>query len=110
MKSLGRLRTWEKYFWPLLASGLILMLWHFSVRWTRTTIFPSPMDVERGLAELMRKGLLWRYILDSLGRVAAGYLSAAVIGIPAGLFLGWYPAAAGVVNPTIQIVRPISPI
>jgi len=110
MNSLGRIRTWEKYFWPLLASGLILMLWHFSVRWTRTTIFPSPMDVERGLTELVRKGLLWRYILDSLGRVAAGYLTAAAIGIPAGLFLGWYPAAAAVVNPTIQMVRPISPI
>jgi len=110
MNSLVRLRTWEKYFWPLLASGLILTLWYFSVLWTRTTIFPSPMDVERGLLDLVREGLLWRYIFDSLGRVAAGYLTAAAIGIPAGLFLGWYPAAAAVVNPTIQIVRPISPI
>ena len=60
--------------------------------------------------ELARKGLLWGYIRDSLGRVGAGYLLAAILGIPAGLTLGWYPAAAQIVNPVIQMVRPISPI
>jgi NitT/TauT family transport system permease protein len=33
-----------------------------------------------------------------------------LVGIPLGLTLGWYPAANQVVNPTMQILRPISPI
>ena len=41
---------------------------------------------------------------------AIGYLAAVAMGIPAGLLLGWYPAAAQVVNPVIQMLRPISPI
>jgi NitT/TauT family transport system permease protein len=53
---------------------------------------------------------MFRYIGDSLRRVGTGYLSAALLGIPAGLLLGWYPASAAVVNPAIQMLRPISPI
>jgi NitT/TauT family transport system permease protein len=33
-----------------------------------------------------------------------------VLGIPLGLALGWYPAANHVVNPVVQLLRPISPI
>jgi NitT/TauT family transport system permease protein len=39
-----------------------------------------------------------------------GFGTAAVLGIPLGLTLGWYPEANQVVNPVIQILRPISPI
>ena len=49
-------------------------------------------------------------IADSLRRVAIGFGAAAVVGIPLGLALGWYPAADRVVNPVMQILRPISPI
>lgn len=103
-------KKWERYFWPLLATALFLALWHFSVRWTGTRIFPSPLEVERGMAELVRKHVLWADIVDSLRRVAIGFGAAALLGIPIGLTLGWYPAADQVVNPTMQILRPISPI
>src|SRR5215470_7141477 len=110
MNALAQPRKWEKYFWPLLMASFFLIIWTLSVRWTGSKVFPSPRDVERGMSELVSKGVLWHYILDSLRRVASGYLTAAVLGIPAGLMLGWYPAAASVVNPVIQILRPISPI
>jgi NitT/TauT family transport system permease protein len=106
----ARIAKWEKYFWPVLAPSLLIVLWHLSVRWTGSKIFPSPVDVWKGMAELARKGVLLRYIADSLRRVASGFCFAAALGIPAGLILGWYPAAARVVNPVIQILRPISPI
>jgi NitT/TauT family transport system permease protein len=110
MSSLGQPMKWERFFWPFFAAGLFLLLWHFSVKWSHTKIFPSPADVVRGAAELVRKGVLLHYVVDSLRRVATGYLSAAALAIPAGLFLGWYPPAAAVVNPAIQMLRPISPI
>ncbi len=87
-----------------------LRLWHYSVVWTGTKVFPSPLDVEEGIAELARKSLLWSYIGDSLRRVAIGFGAATVLGIPLGLTLGWYPAANQVVNPALQLLRPISPI
>jgi NitT/TauT family transport system permease protein len=110
MNSLAEPKKWEKFFWPLLATALFLALWHYSVAWTATKIFPSPLDVKKGIAELIRKQVLWRDILDSLRRVAIGFGAATLIGIPLGLTLGWYPAANHVVNPVLQILRPVSPI
>lgn len=110
MSSLARPASWEKVFWPLFAAVLLLATWHYSVVWTGTKVFPSPLSVEKGLAELLHKNVLWADIGDSLRRVAIGFGVAAIIGIPLGLTLGWYPASNQVLNPVLQILRPISPI
>ena len=54
--------------------------------------------------------MLWPDILDSLRRVTAGFGLAVLLGVPAGLLLGWYPRAAEVVTPTLEVLRPISPL
>src|SRR5437879_6577771 len=104
------MKRWEAYFWPLLVAANGLLVWHLALIWTKTRIFPSPMDVERGIAELVNKGLLWRYMGDSLLRVGVGYSLALVFGVPLGVVLGYYPTAARMVNPVIQMLRPISPL
>jgi NitT/TauT family transport system permease protein len=101
---------WERFFWPVLALAVFLVTWHYAVVWTATRVFPSPVEVEKGFAELIRKSLLWSYVGDSLRRVAVGFGAAVVSGLPLGLALGWYPSARQVVNPVLQLLRPISPI
>lgn len=110
MNSLRTPARWEKYFWPFVAFGLCLATWHLAVKWSGTRIFPSPRDVAKGLQGLLGKHVLWYDIVDSLRRVTIGFGLATIIGVPLGLTLGWYPAANRVVNPVIQILRPISPI
>jgi NitT/TauT family transport system permease protein len=110
MNSLIEPRKWEKVFWPVLASALFLALWHFSVIWTGTDVFPSPGHVVQGVLELARKNILWSDIGNSLRRAAIAFGAAAALGIPMGLTFGWYPAANQVVNPVMQLLRPISPI
>ena len=110
MSTLTAPATWERFVWPLVTAFFCLSVWQFVVRLSGTTIFPAPLDVQRGLVELLEKGVLWAYIGDSLRRVAVGFSFAVLLGIPLGLTLGWYPAAAQVVNPLIQMMRPISPI
>jgi NitT/TauT family transport system permease protein len=110
MSSPAKPATWEKFFWPLFAAALLLAIWHYSVIWTATKVFPSPLSVERGLVELVHKHVLWADIADSLRRVAFGFGLAAIIGIPFGLAMGWFPSLNQVFNPVLQILRPISPI
>ena len=86
---------------------LLVTLWHLAVVLTGTKIFPSPFDVLRGLNDLPH---LVSYTRDSLFRVACGYLAAVILGVPAGLALGWWSSAARAANPLIQMLRPISPL
>jgi NitT/TauT family transport system permease protein len=84
-----------------------LVLWHVAVLLTGTKIFPSPLEVVRGIGELPH---LPQYIADSLFRVLCGYLAAVFVGIPVGLALGWWSGASRAMNPLIQMLRPISPL
>jgi NitT/TauT family transport system permease protein len=73
-------------------------------------ILPSPWQVALGIDELVRKGLLLKYIVASLFRVTWGFALAVILGVPLGLLLGWLPPAYQALNPLIQVLRPISPI
>ncbi|MDB6138975.1 MAG: NitT/TauT family transport system permease protein, partial [Verrucomicrobiaceae bacterium] len=95
---------------PLLTGLLFLILWHVLVRLSGSDLFPTPMEVGRGIAELIQKGLLLKYVVASLFRVSWGFTLAVVVGVPLGLALGWFTPAYQALNPIIQILRPISPI
>ena len=58
MNSLAQPHKWERYFWPILAFAFFFAVWHFSIVWTATKIFPSPLEVEKGLLSLAKKNIL----------------------------------------------------
>ena len=95
---------------PFLVVIVILVLWEIAVRHSRNDLFPGPWQVALGIVELARKGLLFKYVVASLFRVTWGFSLAVLVGVPLGLFLGWFRPAYQAFNPLIQILRPISPI
>jgi NitT/TauT family transport system permease protein len=110
MNSMAKPRAWERLFWPVAGAALLFAIWHYSIVISETRIFPTPANVIAGVVELLHKNILWADIGDSLRRVAIGFGTAVIVGIPLGLSLGWSPAANQVINPVLQILRPISPI
>ncbi len=100
----------ERFLLPLGTAAVAVGVWALAVRLSHTNVFPSPLKVLAGLKELAGKGVLWRYVADSLRRVATGYLLALFLGVPAGLAFGWMPRLASAFNPVIQMARPISPL
>jgi len=105
-----RTRRIEAIVLPLLFGAVVLLVWSFAVRWTGTRIFPAPMKVVSGAAELVHRGVLLRYLRDSLLRVGAGYSLAVLLGVPIGAWMGWSATASTILNPVVQLLRPISPI
>jgi NitT/TauT family transport system permease protein len=95
---------------PVLTAFFFLALWHVLVKLSGSDLFPTPLDVAKGIQELFEKGLLLKYIVASLFRVSWGFILAVVVGVPLGLALGWFRPAYEALNPMIQIMRPISPI
>ena len=55
------------------------------------------------------QGIGWN-VLASLKRVAIGFGLAALVGIPAGFMIGRFRFLAGMFNPVIALLRPVSPL
>ena len=50
---LAATRRLEPVVLPLLTAGVLLVLWNYAVKWSHTNVFPSPLAVEHGTAELI---------------------------------------------------------
>ncbi|MDR1528996.1 MAG: ABC transporter permease [Burkholderiales bacterium] len=96
------------------AAGLIglLALWQLVIISGKYNIalFPAPAQVFVGWLDLIENGTMFEHIRISMIRFAAGYLSAAVLGIGLGLIFGWFGNLWNFFNPIIQVSRPISPM
>lgn len=104
------MRNSERIFFGVIGVLVVIAAWQCAVVLTHATIFPAPLAVLRAFAELWRKGLLGRYIVDSLRRVVIGYGLGVLLAIPFGILLGWFPPLGRAFNPLIQMMRPISPL
>ncbi len=100
----------QKILLPAAVAVVFLLGWDGAVHVSGTQIFPTPVAVAKGIAELARDGVLLKYIVASLFRVTCGFLAAVLVGVPIGLLLGWFGKAFDAFNPILQVFRPISPI
>lgn len=104
------LKNSTKVLAPLGLVAFLVALWWVAVTTSRSLIFPTPGQVVLGIVELIQQGLLLKHVLASLLRITVGYLLAAALAIPFGIFLGWFSGVYVAFNPLIQLLRPISPI
>ncbi len=96
---------------------ILLVLWQAlcSLKVIPNHLLPSPLKIVLGLKDLLIIGmppghLLPKHILYSLYRVGLGFAAAALLGIPTGLWMGWSPRLRHIVNPLVELVRPIPPL
>jgi NitT/TauT family transport system permease protein len=60
--------------------------------------------------ELLQEGTLWIHVKVSLQRFGIAFAFATILALPLGLVLGWWSRSLQVLDPVIQVLRPISPI
>jgi NitT/TauT family transport system permease protein len=95
---------------PIAFIAILLVAWQLAVSRQPAHLLPGPWGVVGGIRDLLRHGLLFKYVVASLFRVTWGFVLAAVLAIPLGLMIGWYRRAEMAINPLVQIFRPISPL
>jgi ABC-type nitrate/sulfonate/bicarbonate transport system permease component len=87
------------------AAGLVVVLGLFN-----PIFLPGPWLVLGALAELAAKGQLWGHVAATLERVAIGFGSGAALGVVLGLAAGHLAPVRNVVEPLVELVRPIPPL
>jgi NitT/TauT family transport system permease protein len=100
----------RRFVLPFSGIALFVLTWHVAVATQPGTLVPSPWAAVSGIVELAQKGLLVRYVVASLFRVTWGYLTALLIAIPLGVWLGLWRRGETAANPILQLLRPISPL
>lgn len=97
--------------------AVFLLLWQLTVMTglVNEKMLPAPTTVlQTLLGKISDKApdgnVLGMNIISSLQVALSGFLLAIVIGIPLGLFMGWWKYADRFIRPIFELVRPIPPI
>jgi ABC-type nitrate/sulfonate/bicarbonate transport system permease component len=90
--------------WSLL-SGVVVAFALFN-----PIFLPGPWLVVGSLAELAAKGQLWIHVRATLERVAVGFATGAGLGVGLGLAAGQVRVVRDLVEPVVEMLRPIPPL
>jgi NitT/TauT family transport system permease protein len=107
-----RLKAWMT---PLLVPLLLLAGWDVAVRLSGTQLIPLPKAVGLTLYDFAFGGVyddafsktLFLHLWKSVTRVYGGFLGAAVVAIPLGLIIGRIKFVRDLLDPTLQLMRPV---
>jgi ABC-type nitrate/sulfonate/bicarbonate transport system permease component len=87
------------------------LVWALVAWWTDNPILlPSPLAVAQAAVDLAWSLELFQHAAISLGRMAISIAIASSLAIPLGLAMGLSPVFERVVDPTLEVLRPISGI
>lgn len=89
-----------------------LVLWEAVVRlgWIKPFLVASPSMVATEMTELTMSGVLPGHVWASMVRVLSGYLVALVSGVVLGSLMGWFRVLDDIVDPLVELFRPVSPL
>ncbi|SKD01157.1 ABC transporter permease [Paraburkholderia hospita] len=89
-----------------------IALWEVLPRagWVDATFLPPFSTVLRALFDMVVSGELGVHLLASAARAATGFAIAVAVGVPLGLFIGWYRTLADVLNPLLELFRNTAPL
>jgi len=96
---------------------LVLLLWHLASthQWVDPHFLPAPSTVLRTFQDWVfgqpgtttYSGTWIIHTLSSTYRVTIGFAIAAVVGVVLGCLIGWFRLVSDLLDPVIQIIRPI---
>lgn len=91
---------------------VLVILWQMII-WIggyEEALLPSPLSVGKAIIALIVNGTLFIHLQVSLGRFIAGYLLAVIPAVLLGMFLGRSPRLWNIIDPIVQVLRPVSPV
>lgn len=110
--------AWQRakpYVLALVVPLALLVLWHVAttLQWMR--LIPTPYQVAEymvdfawgGIYDDAYSGTLWSHLLASMSRVYGGFALAALFALPIGIMVGRMPTARMLLDPFLQVMRPI---
>lgn len=96
---------------------VLLAIWWAvaAAQWISPLFLPAPgLVLQKLIAIASPQGFmdatLWQHLAASLTRIVLALLAAVVIGIPVGIAMGLSPTVRGILDPVIELYRPVPPL
>ncbi len=93
----------------------LLVVWQFATAGRPYSLIPPPAEVWSEMVDLAVGGVnddafsgtLWAHLAASLSRVYGGFALAAAAALPLGILIGRVPLIRALLDPVLQILRPV---
>jgi len=100
---------------PWLSIGsfvLILLLWEGVSRleWVPSLFLPAPSGILSEGWMMLKTGLIFKHVVTSLSRILSGFFIACLLGVVAGILIGFFSIPEAIGNPIIAATFPIPKI
>jgi NitT/TauT family transport system permease protein len=99
----------------LIVPALLLAVWQVATTQRWTLLIPTPYEIAQYMVDFAVGGIyddaysatLVTHLLASMSRVYGGFALAALFALPTGLMIGRLPTARMLLDPFLQLMRPI---
>ena len=91
----------------------IIVIWQIAtanLHMFKPVILPPPSTVLVTMISMLGNGEIFMHAGYSLMRVLLGFVVAAVVAIPLGIAMGWVREISYIMDPIMEVLRPIPPI
>ena len=95
---------------------VLLLIWFLvsALQLIPELFLPSPAAVWNKFLQVSQQGFmkatLWQHLAQSIGRVFSALIFAIIIGVPLGLWMGLNRWTRAVLDPLVELLRPIPPL
>ena len=96
----------------LLGFILLIVVWQLAIMIGKydAALFPPPLEVGKAIVEMIQDGSIFEHLRVSFMRFFIGYLLSVTIAVLLGLLLGRLTKLWAIIDPVVQVLRPVSPI
>ena len=103
--------THRRWFLALRSFAVFIGLWYLLYLWNGNPIqLPSPFRVAMAIWQLGLSGELFEHALISTTRLVIALLVATLLAVPLGFLMGRNRTADSIIDPVVELLRPISGI
>ncbi|WP_424184078.1 ABC transporter permease [Actinokineospora sp. G85] len=93
--------------WVVFAAAVLV--WELLARAADDVFFPPPTTIAEAAGELWFSPLFGEHVVPGVGRMLAGFATAAVVGVALGILLGRSATAMAYLSPAFTFIRSIPP-
>lgn len=96
-------------YWAGVSPAIVLCIWEVAGRigWTNPILLPNPTQIMAALGALVTSGGILAPLVHTVGLFVVGFTLASVIGIAIGIAMATSRRLYGLLEPLVEILRPI---